>query len=65
MYFTAVEVLAAHSVSITKSDRQILPPTRSGSVSGLKNGLRPTGSSLVHSDCIRVREPFSLWGCAR
>lgn len=54
MYFTTAEVLAAHSVSITKSDQQIFPPTRSGSVSGLKNGLRPTGSSLVHSDCIRV-----------
>ena len=36
MYFTTVEVLAAHSVSITKSNQQILPPTRSGSVSGLK-----------------------------
>lgn len=36
MYFTTAEALAAHSVSITKSDQQILPPTRSGSVRGLK-----------------------------
>ena len=36
MNFTAIEVLVANSVSITKYDQQVLPPTRSGSVSGLK-----------------------------
>lgn len=61
MCFTTAEVLDAHSVSITKSDQQILPPTRSGSVSGLKK--RPSSNRIVVSSqrlYSRMRTFFTL-----